>query len=155
MAAHPSLLHTGDNGPRACAPPLPPQAVVNPQGLDVRGRRRAWNQGDGRLKFIIIVSAPAADGHTSAASVQGLGLAELAVQHSDRGQEQLWAAGAAACTARPIASPHPVICTRPSLPLILRSQRDKECAVPEDWLWGDDAPASAQGALEAAATARR
>ncbi|KAI8477171.1 MAG: hypothetical protein J3K34DRAFT_515852 [Monoraphidium minutum] len=48
----------------------PVEAVVNPQGLDVRGRRRAWNAGDGRLKFIVL--------------------------------------------------------------------RDKECAVPSDWLYGDD-----------------
>ncbi|KIZ07098.1 hypothetical protein MNEG_0853 [Monoraphidium neglectum] len=31
----------------------PIESVFNPQGLDVRGRKRIWNDGDGRLKFII------------------------------------------------------------------------------------------------------
>lgn len=40
----------------------PIESTINPMGLPVRSKRRVWNTGDGRLKFIIIrwVSLPAA-----------------------------------------------------------------------------------------------
>jgi hypothetical protein len=32
----------------------PIESTINPQGLAVRSKRRVWNNGDGRLKFLII-----------------------------------------------------------------------------------------------------
>eukprot|EP00877_Chromochloris_zofingiensis_P015032 jgi/Chrzof1/9783/Cz04g15180.t1 len=31
----------------------PIESVINPQGLELRSRKRVWNNGDGRLKFVI------------------------------------------------------------------------------------------------------
>jgi len=38
----------------------PIESIFNPQGVELRGRKREWNLGDGGLKFIIIVSDLAA-----------------------------------------------------------------------------------------------
>lgn len=32
----------------------PIESTINPQGLAVRSKRRVWNTGDGRLKFLIV-----------------------------------------------------------------------------------------------------
>jgi hypothetical protein len=32
----------------------PIESTINPQGLAVRSKKRVWNNGDGRLKFLII-----------------------------------------------------------------------------------------------------
>lgn len=32
----------------------PIESTINPQGLAVRSKKRVWNTGDGRLKFLVI-----------------------------------------------------------------------------------------------------
>lgn len=39
----------------------PIESTINPQGLAVRCKRRVWNTGDGRLKFLIIRCVLACD----------------------------------------------------------------------------------------------
>jgi hypothetical protein len=125
-----------------------PQAVVNPQGLEARGRRRAWHSGEGRLKFIVVVRARLA-GRGQGRDTQGR---ERAGALGPRGGGTQPRAGPAGRSTPHALLSRSNISHSPNLPP--RRQRDKECVLPDDWAWGSTGEDGAAGDAPVAAAAQ-